>query len=482
MKSSSFVGRGEQLTALDRHLDWVRSGGADQRGRCVVLRGRRRVGKSRLVEVFIEQAGIPSFWFTATRGERTERLRSEFVAELAGSELPHAPDVGDETPATWATAFRRVADAVSDDVPCVVVLDELPWLVEGDDAVEGALQTAWDRYLSRKPVLLIVIGSDLAMMEQLGEYGRPFHQRGVEMVLEPLNPAEVGAMLHLDAADAFDAFLITGGLPLICQEWPKGASWRRYLRAALSDPTSALIVSGERVLQAEFPGEVRARDVLGVIGDGERTFSRIAARLGGVVPLAPASVNNALRSLIDKRVIAADVPLSLRPAETERRYRVDDPFLRFWLRFVAKALPAVERGRGDRALAEIERGWGAWRGRAVEPVVRRSLARLLPDDTFPEADAIGGWWNRQNNPEVDLVAADRSGRPTKLEFVGSIKWRESAPFDRSDLAELARLASFVPGFRPDVPLVAVSRSGFDVSDLAATWTPEELLAAWEPTR
>jgi uncharacterized protein len=91
------------------------------------------------------------------------------------------------------------------------------------------LQRAWDRELSRKPVLLILIGSDLSMMEALTSYGRPFHQRGAEMTVGPLNPADVSAMAGLSAADAFDAALITGGLPIICARWKNGEDTRSFL-------------------------------------------------------------------------------------------------------------------------------------------------------------------------------------------------------------------------------------------------------------
>ncbi|HWG01957.1 MAG TPA: hypothetical protein VG164_08945 [Trebonia sp.] len=53
--------------------------------------------------------------------------------------------------------------AVLPDSPAVVVLDELPWLAEQDNIFDGALQTAWDRLLSRRPVLLLLLGSDLHM-------------------------------------------------------------------------------------------------------------------------------------------------------------------------------------------------------------------------------------------------------------------------------------------------------------------------------
>nr|WP_246101245.1 hypothetical protein [Streptomyces cyaneus] len=90
------------------------------------------------------------------------------------------------------------------------------------------------------------------------------------------------ASLGLDPVSAFDAALITGGLPLICAEWTHGAGMWEFLRAALSDPVSALLVSAERSLGAEFPQQVQARTVLSAIGSGERTFSSIARAAGGI--------------------------------------------------------------------------------------------------------------------------------------------------------------------------------------------------------
>src|SRR5207247_5344795 len=101
---------------------------------------------------------------------------------------------------------------------------------------------AWDRFLCRKPVLLILIGSDLSMMTALNSYARPFHQRGTEIVIGPLNPAEISSMLNLDAASAFDAALVSGGLPLICGEWPRGATAGQYLDQALSNQDSDLML------------------------------------------------------------------------------------------------------------------------------------------------------------------------------------------------------------------------------------------------
>jgi uncharacterized protein len=407
-----------------------------------------------------------------------------FAASMLRSGLPDRHLLEGMRFGDWDAALRQLAVALPDDQPSIVVIDELPWLLEQDPSAEGTLQTVWDRALGRKPVLLILIGSDLAMMEQLSTYGRPFHQRAVEMVLSALNPHEVMTMTGLPPAEAFDAYLITGGLPLICQEWREGWTRRRFLAHALDDATSALLVSGERALAAEFPTALQARTVLSVIGTGERTFSTVAARAGAGphAPLQPGSLSPILRTLAAKRIICVDTPLSTRPGDRDRRYRVADPYLRFWLAFLERNIPEVERGRGDLVVDCVERGWTSWRGRAIEPIVREALGRLVPDPRLPHARVVGGWWNRTNNPEVDLVGADRQAPAGRIGFVGSIKWLENGSFGGRELGTLARDAQVVPGADESTALIAVSRSGFETDGLHAKIGPGHLMDAWAAGR
>jgi hypothetical protein len=107
-----------------------------------------------------------------------------------------------------------------------------------------------------------------------------------------------------------------------------------------------------------------------------------------------------------------------------------------------------------------------------------ALLRRAPELGFPDAEAVGGWWNRQNNPEIDLVGADRDGAARRILFVGSVKWYERAPFDRHDYAALARDAAAVPGFTDDTTLLAVSRRGLAPDVPVQVVGPEDLLDAW----
>jgi hypothetical protein len=144
-------------------------------------------------------------------------------------------------------------------------------------------------------------------------------------------------------------------------------------------------------------------------------------------------------------------------------------------------MPAIERGRGDQVLAVIKSKWNSWRGRAIEPLIRQSLLRM-PAGTLPdETEAVGGYWTRTNDPEIDLVGADRSPIARKITVVGSIKWLENKPFDGRDLARLIVHRSQLPGADDGTPLLAVSRTGASTGGISVV-TPDDLLAAWQSRR
>jgi len=465
---AGFVGRSKELKALRRHLRSLddRDGGV-----FLSVRGRRQVGKSRLVEEFLRTAAVPAVFFSAAKGEsRAEEIRA-FAAEVTESSLEAAPLFRDATFDRWEPALRLLASNLSK--PSVVVMDELPFLFGGDPALEGALQRVWDRHLSRVPILLIAIGSDVSTMEMLGRYDRPLYQRMREMVVEPFTPAETAQMLEAEAAAALDAQLVVGGFPTLVHSWHGARTLEHFLRVQLADSTSPLVVVGERIVTAEFPRRLEAGNVLHAIGAGETGFTAIATRAG----INQGSLKRSLDVLIrDKRVVAVERPLSARSSRNARYY-VADPYLRFWLRFVAPNMELVLRGRGDVLTSRIAERWSDYRGRAIEPLVRAAIERMLPRLTLGEARHVGSYWTRTGDVEVDLVGGKDADPPTPVSFVGSIKWRERSPFNRRDLAQLAAARARVPG-ADHALLVGVSRSGFATDELDLALGPDDLLAAW----
>lgn len=477
----NFIGRRTELALLTKRLNRIRDTGS---GVAVAVRGRRQVGKSRLIQEFCDRAGVPYVFSAATKGASPVEAVTSFLTDLRESTLPVDRELVAVSGAGWPDAFRTLASVLPQQ-PCIVVLDELPWLAEQDGLFDGALQTAWDRLLARNPVLLLLLGSDLHMMERLTAYDRPFFGRADTLVLGPLNPADTGDALGLSAPDAIDAHLVSGGLPGIVRTWPHGMPTLDFLRQEASDPAAAVFSVPEATLLAEFPNPNTTRRVLEAVGAGDRTHANIAATAGsrdGVLPSG--TLSPLLRKMIeDKHVLEVDEPLSTKPGKPAL-YRVADSNLRCYLGVLRVVQEQAKRGRSAAAFKVIERRWPSWRGRAVEPLVRRSLeiAALSGSLPWPEVEVVGGWWNRQFDPEVDLVGADRAPVAERIHFAGSVKWLASA-FGQRDLSALRGGAAQIPGFHEETTgLVVASLNGLasdvDPEMIDLLWTPENVVAAW----
>ncbi|MBT0772924.1 ATP-binding protein [Kineosporia sp. J2-2] len=476
-----FVGRRTELSLLSKRLDHIARTG---RGLAVALRGRRQVGKSRLVQECCDRSGLPYLYFTAVKGESVTESTGRLLTALAESDLPTDTALSPSTPPPggWGGMLRILADALPDR-PSIVVLDELPWLAEQDDTFDGHLQVAWDRLLSSKPVLLLLLGSDLHMMQRLTAYDRPFYGRADNLTLGPLNLAETAEATGLSGSDAVDAHLITGGLPGIMLRWPAAMPAETYLAEECADPASPLFTVPEQSLASEFPNPDVARRVVEAVGGDARAFANIASTAGGREgAVSSGTLSPLLRQLTDdKQVLAVDQPLSISSGKPAL-YRVADNSLRLYLAVLRDVQNLTRRGRPEAGFAVFRNRWSSWRGRAVEPLVRASLeqATVTGSVPWPQTQTVGGWWNRQFNPEIDLVGADRGPIATEIYFCGSLKWL-GTPFDAHDLRKLQEGAAEVPGFSPSRSgLMVVSRSGAHLPDGAVdvVWTPEDVVDAW----
>ena len=331
-----FVGRENELALLRRRLDGVRKSG---RGSLIAIRGRRRVGKSRLAEEFAQASGCPYVYFTAVQQEG-ERELERFVEALEASDAPRAADVGGGLrPQSWEAALTLAAEGATSARPLVLVIDELPYLVAKEPSIEAVLQKVWDRDWQDAPILVLLIGSDEATMRALAEQGRPLYDRLREMVVRPLGPAALGGLLDLGPAEALDAQLVIGGFPVLATEWGAGRDLGAYLGEVLADPTSFFVVSAERTLSAEFPTSA-PRAVLAAIGAGARAHSAILAKTG----LSATTVNETLEALRARDVVRRLVPYSTRASTRTALWEVADPYLRFWLAFVEGRIDLIERG------------------------------------------------------------------------------------------------------------------------------------------
>lgn len=474
------VDRREIMSALGRHLDDVTKLKA---GRMVAMRGRRQVGKSTAVERFVESADVPYVFVPGVYGSPLHRQLADATRALAESQRP-VPDVDllTQSPAgSWREWFGRLAVAARSG-PVVAVLDEFPWLVAGDPTLEGELQAQWDRALEKLPVLLVLIGSDVAMMEQLATHGRPLFGRVRPCTVSALDPGEVAAALPgRSAVDVLDAYLVTGGYPrLVTDLAVHGSPTAAYVRTALTDPYSPLVATARLTLDAEFPDAPAAYRVLAAIGSDDTAnpgFNDVlsAIRDASERKAQETATTRALKLLTEgKALVERELPAWAPPSSRLRRYRVTDPYLRFWFRYVERRVEQIARGRADLAVVAFDRDWSSWRGHAVEPVVREALARLaVGDERLAGVENVRPWWTRDGSVEVDVVAA--TAEATAL--VGSIKWRPDGGVTEREMDRLRIARDRVP-HGGDAQLAAISPSGHLPRGADVAFSAEDLLSAW----
>jgi uncharacterized protein len=140
-----FHGRQADLERLAEQLTQGAEGAGGARGQAVIVTGRRRVGKSRLVQELCDGSGAPYVVFQATRGRDPFAERADFIDAVGQVGLPSAELVSGLRPGDWNQALRGLAMALPDDRPSIAVIDELPWLTEQDSECEGALTSSSPR-------------------------------------------------------------------------------------------------------------------------------------------------------------------------------------------------------------------------------------------------------------------------------------------------------------------------------------------------
>jgi len=468
------------LAALREHLDAVSLSG---RGRMIALRGRRQVGKSTVVEWFIGATGVPSVFTTAVYGASASQQLADATSAMGESRvpLPNASLLTQTKAVSWRDWLGRIALAAQSG-PVIAVLDEFPWFATADPTLEGELQVQWDRVLEKLPVLLILIGSDVTMMDRLTVHDRPLFGRFTPMTIPTLDPAEVAeAIPDATPTDVFDAYLITGGFPRLVSDLARsGTTPVAYARASMGDPFSPLITTARLMLDAEFadgPIAYQALSAIGADDAGHPGFTEILSTISNPADRnrTETAITRALKTLsADKALIEQERPAWAPESSKLRRYRVTDPYLRFWFRYLERQIDRISRGRPDLAIAAFDRDWSSWRGRSVEPVVRQSLLRLArTDERLADIEHIAPWWVRDNSVEVDIVATTRSATA----MVGTIKWRPERGVTDHDLARLRADRSRVPHAQSAL-LAAISPTGKAPQDADLAFSAADLLAAW----
>ena len=415
----------------------------------MLVYGRRRIGKSYLLQHFT--AGKRVVFYQATQGAEAVELKSftQSVRSAIGSEqLPP----GYAFP-SWETALDFLAGR-SEESPLVVILDEFPYLADTSPALPSEIQRWWDRNGRSRPLMLVLCGSALTFMERLERADAPLHGRFTRRIrVDALNYLEAAQFVpSLSPEDKARVYGILGGTPLYLEQWREDKTLEENLLRLFADPTSGLVDSAELVLTTDMPDSRAAYRIIQAIGLGKTRFSEIR-------DYANVASERILQRLVALRLVERRIPITDDPARSKRSiYRLEDPYFRFFFRFISRNRGEIDRGLGASVVAnQVVPMLDDYMGFIFEDIAREYVRALTASGSAAwKADRIGQWWSTDGQHEIDVVGTTNLNHVT---VAGSVKWRKH-PLDRAVLKDLEQdLASL--GANDDIQKLLIGRNGLD---------------------
>ncbi|WP_297548118.1 ATP-binding protein [Thermococcus sp.] len=448
-----FYDRKDEMETLKRALKL-----SDSRLVVVVITGRRRVGKTRLVREFFRREGIGFLdLFVGVKGEKL--LMEDFAREVERlmGYSPKFDNFGE---------FLRYLERL--DVRAVF-FDEFQNVLRVNPSMAFELQRFIDRNES-KPLLLVISGSYIGMMKRLfASRKAPLYGRStVFMELKPLRPRHVFEMLNdlgiRDSGEKMAFYAVFGGVPKYYElvELLEKKTLRELLVEAVRYSTF-LVSEGEGLLIDEFGRAYKTYySILRAIASGKNRLVEIANLLG----MKPGSLSKYLDSLIDYYgIVAREVPVL---GGRRSRYVIRDNFLNFWFSMIEPQLRNIEAGDVDSFRRFLGENLNTFLGRAFERVVADVLWDL--NGKIFTFDELGPQWGR--GYEIDLVAVNKKEEAIFIET----KWGTSVDGPR-EIGKLIAKANLVP-WRGEKRFLIIARGFRRKCDDCIT--VEELLSHLNP--
>lgn len=443
MATRPLRGRGQELARLTDLLTAAKEG----RPQLAVVSGPRRVGKTFLVQHLVEQAApTTAVYFEATEAGEADQLRrfAQALSEALGADALLPTQFAD-----WEQALVYCAN-VARSQPLVVVLDEVTYLMGSTQGFASIVQTVWDRLAAPTVSLsfaLVLTGSAVGMVEDALSHKAALYQRPtLHLRLRPFTAAQAHAFAGRPNPVTFlEAYAACGGYPAHLDAWDFAAPTEDNL-LRLAGTTGGMLLEDATPLLVSLPPPQRR--ALMAVGQGRSRASEIQNELGGTRP------ERALESLERSQLVVAAKPLGA-PLKARPEHRVNDVYLRFWIRVLSGYVQRIEAGQGAAALAHSEGQWQGQLGAVFEEAARDHAARLSETGELPRGSLVGEWWSTSGQPcQVDVLAL----REHRSVAVGEARWQRQ-PLGQKDVDQLARALRRVPDPVPDALLLLWGRGG-----------------------
>jgi hypothetical protein len=336
-----FLGRTRELAVLEELA-------SSPRAEFFVLYGRRRVGKTELLQQLCRTRR--SVYFVAAQVRDKDNLLAfrNALQEGLGDPLVAHVEFSD-----WAAALGYAAERSAGE-RLVLVLDEFPYLCEANKGLPSLLQRFWDQRGKRSNLMLVLCGSQMSFMEKevLAERSPLFGRRTGQRRLEPLAPSESLAFFpRWPMRERIRAYAILGGMPAYLRRFDDAQSLADNLGREILRPEGYLFDEVQFLLRTELSSPHTYNSILAAVARGAERVGDIALAVGVDSPTA----NKYLHVLRELYLVERTTPLTDPDPLRSRRgvYRVLDRFLSFHFRHLQPHLSLIEAGRGGRVYEEF---------------------------------------------------------------------------------------------------------------------------------
>ena len=434
--SQLFVDRGPELGFLKERL-------GSNEPEFVVIYGRRRVGKTKLVLEFLrEERGI---YLLATEEGDRENIRA-FATEFG--KLLGDDGFSKATYPDWSSLFdslcNHAAFTKERDEKTIIVIDEFPFLIRGNRAVPSIFQKIWEQVLERRNVMLVLLGSSVSAMESevLGYKSPLYGRRTGQWQIAPLEFRFLGEFFpDYTIEDLANVWFVVGGIPAYLLRFDPHLSFFENVEQKVLKKGSYLHREMDILLRDEFREPRNYRLIFKAISLGYHRLAEICDQTG----LDKSMVSKYLDVLDRLHLIVEEKPV-LAPAKFRRkRHLLSDQYFSFWFRYVYLNRIELEAMRYGEVLGLVKNDFPTYAGRAFESLVKHLLLTGTVRGPFPFT-RIGRQWGKvpgakrgKNTYEIDLVAVNEA--TVDILFV-ECKWKEGVSARRV-LAELREKAGNV---------------------------------------
>ncbi len=389
---------------------------------CVIIYGRRRVGKTAIINEFVKDK--PVIYFPALKSNSVNNLEalSKAIYKYSNPESNSSISFS-----SFDSAFSEIT-RIAKDNRIVFVIDELPFLANADDSILSRLQHLLDHDWADSKLFLILCGSSMSFMEKevLGENSPLFGRRTAQFKIEPLTYFE-SAKFYPDLSPEQNALIygITGGIPHYLRKLDVHRDIKEALLENFFDTSSYLFEEPENLLKQELREPALYNAIISTIASGETRLSDIASK----THLESGACTKYINTLINLEIVSRIQPI-VQQSNRKTLYRITDNLFRFWYRFVPGNMAAISSETIEKIFDTAV--WSylpGYMGLVFESICIQYLLKYAENLPF-SISRIGEWWGShrtlKKEVQLDIVGigakADNSASGNQY-IIGSCKYK-----------------------------------------------------------